>query len=111
MLSRLPDPGFALQAAVLDIEDRARLKALRHALRLFRVPDHDAVIPGEASEGSKDRQFYIFKLAEHWTVVYMERGEYHRHACYFDRLQDACDFLFWTLTTRSPVSALAEGAV
>ena len=86
------------------------LRNLRKALRLFSVAEHCAVIQGEASEGLKDRQYYIFKLKEHWTVVFMERGNYHRHACYFDRAQDACDYLFWRLTARSPITTEAEMA-
>ena len=110
MLSKLPDPSFALNCEALNDDERAVLKSLRRSLRLFAVADHCAVIQGEASEGLKDRQFYIFKLKDHWTVAYMERGNYHRHACYFDRPQDACDYLFWKLTARSPVSADAEMA-
>ncbi|MBY0612107.1 MAG: hypothetical protein K2P80_07970 [Beijerinckiaceae bacterium] len=104
MLSRLPDPSFALRSEILNEADRLALRSLRKALRLFSVQDHEAVIQGEASEGLKDRQYYIFRLEEHWTVVYMERGNYHRHACYFDRAQDACDYLFWKLTARAPVA-------
>ncbi len=110
MLSKLPDPSFALRSEAMTDEERVALKGLRKALRLFSVLEHSVVIQGESSEGLKDKQFYLFKLERHWTVVYMERGQYHRHACYFDRAQDACDYLFWKLTTKSPMTVKLEDA-
>jgi hypothetical protein len=110
MPSTLPDPSFALRSEDLTDIERSALKGLRKALRLFQVLDSLAVIQGEATDGVKDKQYYMFKANARWTVVYMERGEYHRHACYFDRAQDACDYLFWKLTTKSPVTLKLEDA-
>ena len=106
----LPDPSFALRSEVLSDEERISLKGLRKALRLFEVADACAVLQGELTEGVKDKQYYLFRWAGKWTVVFMERGEYHRHACYFDRAQDACDYVFWKLTTKSPVTHKLEDA-
>ncbi len=106
----LPDPSFALRSDDLSDVERLALKGLRKALRLFQVNDLSAVIQGETTDGVKDKQYYLFRWAGKWTVVFMERGEYHRHACYFDRAQDACDYLFWKLTTKSPVTLKLEDA-
>ncbi len=106
----LPDPSFALRSEDLSDIERVALKGLRKALRLFQVTEKLVVIQGEATDGVKDMQHYLFKWAGKWTVVFMERGQYHRHACYFDRAQDACDYVFWRLTTKSPVTLKLEDA-
>lgn len=94
--------------ADLSEDERKYLWWLRQALRLYLVPDRYVVLRDAGEAGMGDDEICLHRLGSQWIVYYVERGV-ESQKCYFDDLSNAVHYVFWTMTTKSPLNFKLSG--